>query len=192
MEKPSENSETVDALKLLFQRPNEPLFTAKDDGKTVFELPPEFYTERYKTIGITTSTRLGEDADRIIRLRSIQPPNLDFTKSIPIHGSFSLFNKTHQQIAGQLIELFLNVSEQDFISTAAYVKDRVNPYLYLVSVISSICSGKKKKLIFYGNLMKFEMCVVCFSIRYQQLSSIEQIHSTFQCHQSFNNSPTNS
>lgn len=45
---------------LLFQRPNEPLFTVKDNGKTVFELPPDFYTERYKTIGATLSTRLGE------------------------------------------------------------------------------------------------------------------------------------
>lgn len=137
MSKTSESSDTADAIKLLFQRPNEPLFTARDDGKTVFELPPDFYTERYKTIGITTSTRLGEDAERIIRLRTVQPPNLDFTKPIPIRGSFSLFNRTHQQIAGQLIELFINLPEQDLISTAAYVKDRVNPYLYLVCLNES-------------------------------------------------------
>lgn len=132
------NQESIDAIKLLFQRPNEPLFTAKDDGKTVFELPPEFFTERYKTIGTSLSSRLGEDADRIIRLRTIPPPNLDFTRPIGIRGSFSLFNRTHQRIAGQLIEIFINLPEQDFISTAAYIKDRVNPYLFTVSLNKSM------------------------------------------------------
>lgn len=49
------NSGIEDGLRLLFQRPNEPLFTVKDSGKTVFELPSNFYTERYKTIGSSLS-----------------------------------------------------------------------------------------------------------------------------------------
>lgn len=133
MAEKSENEKKAETISLLFQKPNEPLFTAKDNGKTIFELPPDFYTERYKSIGVSTSVRLGEDAERVIPLRTIPYPNLDFTRPIQIRGTFSLFNRSHQQIAGRLIEIFINTPEQDLISTAAYVKDRINPYLFLVS-----------------------------------------------------------
>lgn len=127
-----DNNEVKDGIRLLFQRPNEPLFTAKDNGKTIFELPSNFYSERYKTIGSSLSNRIGGDVGKTIQLREIQQPNLDFTKSIKLHGSFSLFSKNHQQIAGELIKILLDLSEDDFISTAAFIKDRVNPYLFLV------------------------------------------------------------
>lgn len=128
----STKSAIEDSINLLFQRPNEPLFTVKDNGKTAFEVPSDFYTERYKTIGASLSSRIGEDVERTVHLRSIQHPNLDFTKAIKLRGSFSLFNKTHQHVAGDLIKILLDVSEDDFVSMAAYIKDRVNPYLFLV------------------------------------------------------------
>lgn len=127
-----DNSTIKDGIRLLFQRPNEPVFTVKDGGKTAFELPSNFYTERYRTIGSTLSNRIGEDVEKTIHLRPIQQPNLDFLKSIKVHGSFSLFNKNHQQIAGELIKMLLDLPEQEFISTVAFIKDRVNPYLFLV------------------------------------------------------------
>lgn len=125
----------LDAVTLLFQRPNEPLFTAKDNGKSVFELPPDFYTERYQSIGVSIGIRIGEDAniDRTIPLRSIQHPNLEFTRPIQIRGTFSLFNQQHQRIAGQLTQILLQTPVDDLVSMAAYIKDRVNPYLFLVS-----------------------------------------------------------
>lgn len=122
----------LDAVTLLFQRPNEPLFTAKDNGKTIFEVPPEFYTERYESIGAVVTDRLGEDAERTIPLRKIQPPNLEFTRPIQIRGPFSLFNRQHQRIAGELVEILLQTPVDDVVSMAAYIKDRVNPYLFLV------------------------------------------------------------
>lgn len=136
----------LDAIRLLFQRPNEPLFTAKDNGKTVFELPPDFYTERYKSIGTSIGIRFGEDAERAIPLRSVQHPNLEFTRPIRMRGSFSLFNRQHQVIAGQLVEILLQTPVDDLVSMAGYIKDRVNPYLFLVSrnkhkKISKFCSN---------------------------------------------------
>lgn len=122
----------LDVIPLLFQRPNEPLFTAKDNGKTIFDLPPDFYTDRYKSIGTAIGIRLGEDAERTIPLRSIQHPNLEFARSIQIRGTFSLFNQQHQKIAGQLTQILLQTPVDDLVSMAAYIKDRVNPYLYLV------------------------------------------------------------
>lgn len=129
-----------ESIQLLFQRPNEPLFTAKDNGKTAFEVPSDFYSERYKTIGATLSNRFGEDVERKIHLRADIPrPNLDFAKAIKMRGPFSLFNKKHQTIAGQLIEIFMNAADaESLLSTAAFVKDRVNPYLFLVSTVSDV------------------------------------------------------
>lgn len=127
------NEEAKKNIPLLFQRPTEPVFTKKDNGKVAFELPEDYYTERYKTIGISLSNRIGEDVDRTIALRPVSHPNLDFTKKIKIRGPFSLFNKKHQEIAGELIKLFLDLPDADtLLSTAAYVKDRVNPYLFQV------------------------------------------------------------
>lgn len=60
------------------------------------------------------------------------PPNIDFAKAVRMRGPFSLFNRTHQQVAGQLVQIFLDSPANDFVSTAAFVKDRINPYLFLV------------------------------------------------------------
>lgn len=124
-----------DNIVLLFQRPNEPLFAPKDNGKVVFDVPSEFYTDRYKTIGTTISSRFGTNVDKTVHLRSdIQLPNLDFTKSIKKQGPFSLFNKQHQQIAGELIQIFLEVPDlETLLSAAAYCKDRTNAYLFTVN-----------------------------------------------------------
>lgn len=124
-----------DDLKLLFERPREPLFTKKDNGKTVFDVPEEYFTDRYKSIGISLSNRLSEDVERVVHLRSIPLPNLDFTKSIKVRGPFSLFNQKHQEIAGQLTNIFLDAPDVDtLLSTAAYAKDQVNPYLFQVRI----------------------------------------------------------
>ena len=121
-------------LRLLLQRPLDPLFTKKDDGKVSFEVPQDFLTDRYKPIGTSLATRFGEDVERTVTLRPIAHPDLSFASSLPIRGPFSLFNSRHQQIAGQLIQLFLDQPDwETLLSVAAYVKDRVNPYLYQVS-----------------------------------------------------------
>lgn len=128
-----------DDLKLLFQRPTEPLFTTKDNGKVTFDVPQDYYTDRYKPIGITLASRLGENVERTVHLRPIQQPNLDFCKSIKMYGPFSLFNRKHQDIAGQLTGIFLDAPNvDDLLSIAAYIKDRVNPYLFQVSQSNSV------------------------------------------------------
>lgn len=129
------NEEAKKNIPLLFQRPIEPVFTKKDNGKVAFELPADYYTERYKPIGVSLGNRIGEDVERLVPLRPVSHPNLDFTKKIRIRGPFSLFNKKHQEIAGQLIQIFLDMPDADtLLSTAAYIKDRVNPYLFQVSI----------------------------------------------------------
>lgn len=127
-------------IALLFDRPLEPLFTAKQNGKVAFELPQEYYTDRYRPIGISLSSRLGEEVTRTVPLSPIQNiPNLEFAKSVRRRGTFSLFNRSHQEIAGQLIKIFIDAANIDeFFTLIAYVKDRVNIYLYQVSLFAII------------------------------------------------------
>lgn len=190
----AEASGITDGIRLLFQRPNEPLFTTKDNGKTVFELPSTFYTERYATIGGTLlSSRIG--VEKTIHLRTIQQPNLDFTKSIKLRGSFSLFSKRHQIVAGELIKILLELSEEDFMSTAAFIKDRVNPYLFLVGEIQQTTRKIEKTWNCFG--FKMFLCSIIslrifFSTHWPLLCSIEMTHKICHCHRLFSNFPINS
>lgn len=119
------------SLLLLFQRPNEPLFTKKDNGTAIFDVPDEFLTDRYKPIGIELSSRFGENVDNRILLQPINLPDISFATDIPIKASFSLFNAHNKEVAGRLITLLLDIPDTaTLLSTAAYIKDRVNPYLF--------------------------------------------------------------
>lgn len=120
-------------LKLLFQHPLEPMFAKKDGGKTAIDLPPDYYTERYKTIGTSLSARFGEEAEHTVTVRPETHPDLEFTKKVPRRGGFSIFNPEHQEVASELIKLFLKQKDPETLfSIAAYTRDRVNAYLYQV------------------------------------------------------------
>lgn len=132
-------------LSLLFQRPFEPLFTKRDKGKVSFELPMEYFTDRYQSIGTELSSRFGEDVERTVQLAQVTLPNLDFAAGVRIRGPFSLFNKKHQEIAGQLIKILIETPDTaSCLSTSAYIKDRVNPYLFQV-----IINSKTNPLIYF-------------------------------------------
>ncbi|XP_055918390.1 uncharacterized protein LOC129950477 [Eupeodes corollae] len=119
------------ALELLFQRPLEPIFTSRDNGRTAFDVPDTFITNRYGDSGLELQSRFGDSVDRRIPVRDITKPNLDFTMKISLTQNFEIFNDKHQQIAGKLIKMFIDVKElENFIALAAYVKDRVNPMLF--------------------------------------------------------------
>lgn len=126
-------------LLLLFQRPLEPIFTKKDNGHTAFDVPQDYYTDRYKPIGTELQTRFGEDVDRHVTLRPVTQPDISFAAGIRRNGTFSLFNQRDREIAGRLTKIFMDQPDAaSFLSTAAYVKDRLNPYLfqYALSVAS--------------------------------------------------------
>lgn len=124
-------SQNKNDLLPLFQKPLEPVFTKKDNGKTAYDLPTDFYTDRYQPIVTQLQSRFGEDVDNRIQLRPVRHPDLSFAGSITRTGAFSLFIQRHKVIAGHLIKIFMDQPDvSGFMSTAAYVKDRLNPYLY--------------------------------------------------------------
>ncbi|XP_053966734.1 phenoloxidase 2 [Anastrepha ludens] len=120
------------AIDLLFQNPLEPVFSARDDGKSILDVPDSFYTEQYAEVKEDIQNRFGEEVDVKIPVRDVrQKPSLDFAKPLGKRQQFSLFYAPHRRIAAQLIQLLLGpANEEDFIAMAAYVRDRVNAFLF--------------------------------------------------------------
>lgn len=123
-------------LLLLFQKPTEPFFTVKDDGKTAFDVPEAFYTDRYRPLGDVLSTRFGDDVTNKVVLKPLTSfPDLSFTSTLSKDGGFSLFNQTHKDMAGKLMKIFIDQPDPEtLLSVAAYAKDRVNAYLFQYSL----------------------------------------------------------
>lgn len=126
-------------LLALLQRPLEPTFYPKDDGKTVIDLPENYLTERYRPIGEALQNRFGNDADNRIPVRNVGTPNIAFAEVIDRRGGFSLFNAKHRKIAGDLIALFLNQPDvESLMSVASYSRDRLNPVLFQYALAVAI------------------------------------------------------
>lgn len=119
-------------LLLLFQKPREPLFTPRNGGLTGFDVPENFFTDRYRPIGTTLSTRFGQNVTNKVTLRPLATtPNIDFASTLNRTGGFSLFNQVHKGMAGQLTKMFMDQPDAaTLLSVAAYIKDRVNVNLF--------------------------------------------------------------
>lgn len=126
------NAANQKALELLSQRPLEPVFTARDDGKAVLDIPDSFYDKQYADVKNNIQERFGENVDIKIPLRDLQE-NIDLSFAAPLgkRRQFSLFNPLHRQIAAKVLKIFMDApSPESFISICAYCKDRLNPYLF--------------------------------------------------------------
>lgn len=93
-------------LLLLYERPQEPVFMAKGNN-SVFEVPDNFYNDRYQPIGLELSTRFGGEATSKISVKQISQPDLTIPMSLDRHEQFSLFLPKHRKIAGRLIDIFM-------------------------------------------------------------------------------------
>lgn len=129
-------SRDKDNLRLLFQKPLEPLFTIRDNGKTKIDLPVEYYTDRYKTIGPNLiDSRFSDDVEKIVSVELVDLPDLSFADSLGKTAGFSLFNQKHKDMAARLTKIFMDSpNTSEFFSMAGYVRDRVNLYLFEYSL----------------------------------------------------------
>ncbi|XP_075147708.1 phenoloxidase 2-like [Haematobia irritans] len=120
------------ALELMFQRPLEPVFTSRDNGKAALDVPDSYYTERYSGSNVELQSRFGDNVEIKIPLRDIsRKPNLEFTKAVGRRQQFSLFQDLHKKVASQLITMYMDCPDiQSFASLCAYTKDRINPMLF--------------------------------------------------------------
>ncbi|XP_055603339.1 phenoloxidase 8-like [Uranotaenia lowii] len=127
------------AILALLQRPLEPTFLPKDDGKTVLILPEEYMPDRYKPLTNDIQTRFSDGAEVEIPVKNVGTPSLAFAEVIDKNGAFSLFVEKHRDIAGQLISLFLAQKDvTSLMGVASYARGRLNPYLFQYALTVAI------------------------------------------------------
>ncbi|GBP70065.1 Phenoloxidase subunit 2 [Eumeta japonica] len=123
-----------ESLKLLFDRPSEPLITPKGDQRALFHLTEQFLTEEYANNGIELNNRFGNDASVVIPLKNLsQVPDLTISRQLPKDADFSLFLPRHQEMASEVINVLLQVPENqldDFLSTCVFSRANLNPQLF--------------------------------------------------------------
>nr|AAG00991.1 prophenoloxidase II [Armigeres subalbatus] len=134
-------------LQALLQRPLEPTFLPKDNGKTVIDLPDEYLTERYRAIGAELQNRFSNDAEQRIPVRSVSTPALAFANQIDRRGAFSLFNDKHRKrAAGALIALFMRQPDvETLMAVGSYASDRLNPMLFQYSLAVAVQNREDTK-----------------------------------------------
>ncbi|XP_065076334.1 phenoloxidase 2 [Ochlerotatus camptorhynchus] len=116
-------------LLLLYDRPREPIFMGK--GKSVFDVPDNYLTDRYRPIGPEIQNRFGELAEERIPVRGIALPDLRIPMSLGRQEQFSLFIPRHRKISARLIDIFMGMRNiEDLQSCAVFARDRINPYLF--------------------------------------------------------------
>lgn len=101
-------------LLLLLDRPQEPVFMEKghsSGSSTVFDVPDNYLTDRYRPIGTELATRFGETAETRVPVRNISLPDLRIPMSLGRNEQFSLFIPRHRRIAGRLIDIFIGKLE---------------------------------------------------------------------------------
>lgn len=95
-------------LLLLFDRPQEPVFMEKGENNTVFDVPDNFITDRYRPLGNELQNRFGSDSDRI-PVKNIAIPDLSIPLQLGRHEQFSLFIPKHRKISSRLIDIFMGI-----------------------------------------------------------------------------------
>ncbi|CAG9576271.1 unnamed protein product [Danaus chrysippus] len=118
-------------LLLFFDRPTEPCFMQKGEEKATFELPANYYPDKYKSASSTLGNRFGADANRRILVQNISLPNLSLPMELGYNEQFSLFVPKHRRMAGNLIDIFMNMRNvDDLVSICSYCQMRINPYMF--------------------------------------------------------------
>ncbi|XP_061722236.1 phenoloxidase subunit 1-like [Cydia pomonella] len=118
-------------LLLFFDRPTEPCFMQKGEDNAVFQLPDHYYPDKYKSASTQLESKFGSGSGRSIPVRNIALPDLSLPMKLPYNDQFSLFVPAHRQLAGKLIDIFMNMRDvSDLQSVCSYCQLRINPYMF--------------------------------------------------------------
>lgn len=73
-------------------------------------------------------------------------PDLSFVSSLGRDNGFSLFNEEHKNMASKLMQIFMEQPDAaSLLSIAAYVRDRVNIYLFQYALSVAVQHRKDTK-----------------------------------------------
>ncbi|XP_072934080.1 phenoloxidase subunit 1-like [Epargyreus clarus] len=128
---PTMSSDLKKNLLLFFERPTEPCFMKKGEDGAVFQLPTNYFPEKYKEVSAKLSDRFGEGSGRAVPVRNIALPDLSLPMQLPFNDHFSLFIPKHRDMAGRLISILMGMRNlEDLQSLCAYCQLHINPYLF--------------------------------------------------------------
>ncbi|KAF7994702.1 hypothetical protein HCN44_004174 [Aphidius gifuensis] len=122
---------------LLYDRPCEPVYVPKGDQNLSFNVPSTYLPDRYQPMAVDIFNRFNGENDNKINIKQINLPDLRIPMRLGRRDNFSLFIPFHRKIAGRLIDIFVGMKTyDDFLSVAAYSRDRLNPnmFIYCLSV----------------------------------------------------------
>nr|Q25519.3 RecName: Full=Phenoloxidase subunit 2; AltName: Full=proPO-p2 [Manduca sexta]AAC37243.1 prophenoloxidase [Manduca sexta]CAL25133.1 prophenoloxidase [Manduca sexta]prf//2119377A phenol oxidase [Manduca sexta] len=145
-------ADIFDSFELLYDRPGEPMINTKGEDKVLFELTEQFLTPEYANNGLELNNRFGdeEEVSRKIILKNLDKiPEFPKAKQLPNDADFSLFLPSHQEMANEVIDVLMSVTEnqlQELLSTCVYARINLNPqlfnYCYTVAIMHRRDTGK--------------------------------------------------
>ncbi|XP_050327547.1 phenoloxidase 2-like [Bactrocera neohumeralis] len=120
------------AFQMLFQSPLEPIYTCRDNGKCIFELPDSHYMECDGGVKEMLQERYANSQHIRFALQELpSKPDLSFADKLSVKQNFSLFNTLHKEIAGKLIRMLMEAEDLDnFLSLCVYSRHRLNAMLF--------------------------------------------------------------
>ncbi|XP_062550620.1 phenoloxidase 2-like [Armigeres subalbatus] len=134
------------SFQALLQRPLEPSFMPKDDGKTTLIIPDEYLSDRYRPLAGDLQSRFTGGSEVEIPVRNVGIPDLSFAEVIDRRAPFSLFVEKHRDIAGRLIDVFVKVPDaSSLVGVATYARDRLNPYMFQYALTVALQHRKDTK-----------------------------------------------
>ncbi|XP_065347138.1 phenoloxidase 1 [Cloeon dipterum] len=116
----------------LLERPTEPVFMPKGDKGIVLDVPQNYLTDKYRPQASVLKNRFKETDNTQVTVKGITVPDISALLVLPRRATFSTFVPLHRQLAARLIAIFIGMrNAEDFVSAAAYIRDRVNPGLFV-------------------------------------------------------------
>ncbi|CAB3366920.1 Hypothetical predicted protein [Cloeon dipterum] len=121
-----------DATLAMLERVNEPLFIPKCETGVMLEVPTDYLPSGYQEAAIQNQLN-NRFRNRIqIPIKKIQIPDVSDLLALPRLGTFSTFVPRHRKLSARLITLFMEMrTVEDFFALAAYLRDRINPSLFV-------------------------------------------------------------
>lgn len=147
--------DNAEAITLMFDRPLEPLLMPKGTyANWIFELPDVFLKTRQRLLSAKIKKRFARKGVKPIEVKNTAIPDITIPLQLSRLDNFSLLLSEHRDIAGALIGIFMERrNRQDLISTAAYVRDRVNPYLFNYALSVALLHRSDTRDITLPNLL---------------------------------------
>lgn len=139
------------AIQVVMSRPSEPAFLSKGnpDDPISFDVPREFYLERYQKLLDASPDKSDDNKKKItkIALKKFDKPNVAFILSfLKRKDMFSVYFPFHRQLAARLIDMFQKCKSLDqLLLYAVYCRDQVNPVLFNYALTIAVLNREDTK-----------------------------------------------